>query len=110
MSSRATHFNGHPGVALHGEFNAFEPAPMPQEEPMSDFVGTPRCLDRWSHRPPSQCPADGGGVDSHNVFHRYFGLNDSQTNELVGSRLQDTDFAQFGGHSKLSFHRPPTKA
>ncbi|HEU0006730.1 MAG TPA: TonB-dependent receptor, partial [Terriglobia bacterium] len=101
-------FNGHPGVALHGEFNAFgASADASGGANVQISVGTPRMswiVGATGRR--HNALRTGGGVDSHNVFHRYFGLNDSQTNELVGSRLQDTDFAQFGGHSKLSFHLP----
>ncbi|HEX9919172.1 MAG TPA: TonB-dependent receptor [Pyrinomonadaceae bacterium] len=39
----------------------------------------------------------GGGVDSHSVVTRLFGIS----SKVLGSRLQDTAFAQYGAHAKL---------
>jgi outer membrane receptor protein involved in Fe transport len=39
----------------------------------------------------------GGGVDSHSVVTRLFGIS----SKALGSRLQDTGFAQYGAHAKL---------
>ena len=39
----------------------------------------------------------GGGLDSHSVVTRLFGLS----SKVLGSRLQDTAFAQYGAHAKL---------
>jgi len=101
-------FNDNPGLALHGEFNAFgASSDVSGGSSLQISVGNPWMswiVGATGRRHNALRP--GGGVDSHNVFHRYFGLTDAQTKELVGHRLQDTDFAQFGGHSKLSFHLP----
>jgi len=45
----------------------------------------------------------GGGADSHNVLHRFFGLGEDAVNEIIGSRLQDTGFRQGGVSTKLAF-------
>ncbi len=44
----------------------------------------------------------GGGQDSHSVFRRYFGMRPDQIQTLVGNRLQDSAFSQFGGQTKLA--------
>jgi outer membrane receptor protein involved in Fe transport len=44
----------------------------------------------------------GGGLDSRNAFHRFFGLTRTEVRELTGARLADTDFQQYGGHGKLA--------
>ena len=101
-------FNDKPGLALHGEFNAFgASADASGGTSIQLSVGNPWMswiVGATGRR--HNTLRSGDGADSHNVFHRYFGLTDAQTKELVGNRLQDTDFAQFGGHSKLSFHLP----
>jgi outer membrane receptor protein involved in Fe transport len=40
----------------------------------------------------------GGGIDSHSVVTRLFGIS----SKALGSRLQDTAFAQYGAHAKLA--------
>lgn len=49
----------------------------------------------------------GGGQDSRNVFHRFFGMPLDSVRDLVGSRQQDTGFRQYGIETKLAF-RPST--
>lgn len=44
----------------------------------------------------------GGGMDSRHVFTRFFGLLAEQVRRLTGERMQDTGFAQYGGHAKLA--------
>lgn len=99
-------FNDRSGVSLHGEFNAFgASADASGGASVQISVGNPWMswiVGATGRR--HNALRSGNGMDSHNVFRRYFGLTGSQTKELLGNRLQDTDFAQFGGHSKLSFH------
>ncbi len=44
----------------------------------------------------------GGGIDSRHVLRRFFGLSNAQMRELVGTRQQDTGFAQYGWQAKLA--------
>jgi len=41
----------------------------------------------------------GGGIDSHSVVSRLFGLS----SKVLGNRLQDTAFSQFGGSGKFVY-------
>ncbi len=50
----------------------------------------------------------GGGYDSRSVYRRFYGLGDEQVKDLVGSRLQDTGFQQYGLEAKAAF-RPTGK-
>ncbi len=49
----------------------------------------------------------GGGEDSRNVYTRFFGLDEGQVRDLVGSRLQDTGFQQLGIHSRYTARLTP---
>ncbi|MCW5963023.1 MAG: TonB-dependent receptor [Bryobacterales bacterium] len=44
----------------------------------------------------------GRGEDSRNVYTRFFGMDASQVRDLVGNRLQDSGFQQFGFHSRYA--------
>ncbi len=46
----------------------------------------------------------GGGLDSHNAFCRYLGVSPTDTKGLLGNRLIDTAFSQYGGDTKLAVH------
>ncbi len=46
----------------------------------------------------------GEGVDSHNAFHRYLGMSFEDVKGLLGSRMQDTGFSQYGADTKFLFH------
>lgn len=45
----------------------------------------------------------GGGYDSRSAFRRFFGMSADSVQDLVGSRLQDTGFRQYGLETKLAF-------
>ena len=47
----------------------------------------------------------GGGVDSHNAVTRFFGLPSST---VIGERLPDTAFTQYGGQLKANWAITPT--
>jgi outer membrane receptor protein involved in Fe transport len=44
----------------------------------------------------------GGGDDSRNVFHRYFGMPFESVRDLLGSRQQDSGFRQYGFETRLA--------
>ncbi|MBN8733720.1 MAG: TonB-dependent receptor [Acidobacteria bacterium] len=50
----------------------------------------------------------GHGHDSRNAFHRYLGLPLDDVRDLLGSRLQDTGFRQYGLQTKLAWRPAPT--
>jgi hemoglobin/transferrin/lactoferrin receptor protein len=50
----------------------------------------------------------GGGTDSRNAFQRFLGMSDDAVNGLLGSRMQDTGFAQTGFHNKVAVHPSAT--
>jgi outer membrane receptor protein involved in Fe transport len=50
----------------------------------------------------------GQGFDSRNVYRRLYGFSDEQVRELLGERLQDTGFRQYGLEAKAAF-RPSEK-
>ena len=52
----------------------------------------------------------GGGEDSHHTFVRFLGLTESQLQGLLGSRLQDSGFAQFGFENKLAWRPSSTQS
>jgi hemoglobin/transferrin/lactoferrin receptor protein len=49
----------------------------------------------------------GGGLDSRNVFHRFFGMPLGGVRDLIGSRQQDTGFQQYGIETKLAWRWKP---
>ncbi len=52
----------------------------------------------------------GGGADSRNVLHRFFGLKQAQIRHLLGARQQDTAFAQIGWHTKAALRLSETQS
>ncbi|MBZ2183473.1 MAG: TonB-dependent receptor [Bryobacter sp.] len=49
----------------------------------------------------------GRGLDSRNVFHRFFGMPLGAVRDLVGNRQQDTAFRQYGAETKLAVRLRP---
>lgn len=49
----------------------------------------------------------GGGVDSHHVFKRLFGLSNEQLRTLVGSQQTGTGFSQSAAHAKVAIRLRP---
>jgi outer membrane receptor protein involved in Fe transport len=47
-------------------------------------------------------------VDSRNVYRRLYGLSNDRIRDILGTRLQDTGFAQYGFETKAAF-RPTEK-
>jgi outer membrane receptor protein involved in Fe transport len=45
----------------------------------------------------------GQGADSRNVYRRLYGLDDRRIQDLIGHRLQDTGFRQYGLEAKAAF-------
>jgi hemoglobin/transferrin/lactoferrin receptor protein len=46
----------------------------------------------------------GEGLDSRNSFHRYIGMSTDRLRDLLGSRMKDTGFSQYGVDTKLLLH------
>jgi hemoglobin/transferrin/lactoferrin receptor protein len=49
----------------------------------------------------------GSGIDSHNVFHRLFGMPLDDVRDLIGSRQQDTGFSSHGVQTKFAARLRP---
>ncbi len=45
----------------------------------------------------------GGGEDSHNVLRRFFDLPTETVQDILGTRMVDTDYRSWGGTSKASY-------
>jgi hemoglobin/transferrin/lactoferrin receptor protein len=46
----------------------------------------------------------GDGLDSRNSFHRYLGMSTDSVRDLIGGRMKDTGFSQYGADTKLLVH------
>jgi hemoglobin/transferrin/lactoferrin receptor protein len=46
----------------------------------------------------------GEGLDSRNAFHRYLGMPLDDVKDLLGTRMKDTGFSQYGADTKLILH------
>ncbi|MFB3827545.1 MAG: TonB-dependent receptor [Bryobacteraceae bacterium] len=52
----------------------------------------------------------GDGADSRNAFRRYFGLDASQVQSLLGSRLSGTSLSAEGAYGKLAWRRSQSES
>ncbi len=52
----------------------------------------------------------GGGLDLHNAFYRYLGVSPTDVKGLLGSRLRDTAFSQYGADTKVALHPSPSQS
>ncbi len=52
----------------------------------------------------------GAGEDSHNVYFRYFGMPLGVVRNLLGPRLIDTAFGQYGADTKLALQPTPDQS
>jgi hemoglobin/transferrin/lactoferrin receptor protein len=49
----------------------------------------------------------GSGVDSRNVFRRFFNLDNSTIRDLIGNRQQDSGFRQYGAEARFAMRLRP---
>jgi hemoglobin/transferrin/lactoferrin receptor protein len=49
----------------------------------------------------------GGGVDSRNVFRRFFNLDNDTIRDLIGNRQQDSGFRQYGAEARFAVRLRP---
>ncbi|MBI4894037.1 MAG: TonB-dependent receptor [Acidobacteria bacterium] len=49
----------------------------------------------------------GGGMDSRNAFHRFFGLSQETIQAMVGDRQQDSGFQQYGVEGRFAVRLKP---
>lgn len=94
------------GSNLHGEFTTMAAsadasgvadARMSYGTPRISWIlgGTIRRLNNFR---------TGKGADSRNAFHRYMGLSIEEVRDLLGTRMRDTGFSQYGADTKLLLH------
>ena len=97
------------GLNLHGEFNAMGAgADASGVTDARVSLGTPRMswLVGGTFRRLNNLRT-GEGEDSRNSFYRYMGMPLDQVRKLLGSRLIDTAFSQYGAETKLFMHPAP---
>ncbi len=94
------------GSKFHGEFNAM--GASADASGVTDArisLGTPRVswlLGGTARR--LNNIRTGDGEDSRNAFFRYMGMPLDKVQDLLGSRMKDTGFSQYGTDTKLSMH------
>ncbi|MFN0103643.1 MAG: TonB-dependent receptor domain-containing protein [Bryobacteraceae bacterium] len=92
------------GVSVHGQAGLWgSSADMAAGGDLLMSVGTP-CFS-WILEGNGRKLNDlrgGGGTDSRNAFRRFLGMSDDAVTGLLGSRMQDTGFAQIGFQNKVA--------
>jgi outer membrane receptor protein involved in Fe transport len=92
--------------SFHGEFNAMGAgADASGAADARISVGTPKAswLVGGTVRRLNNLRT-GEGLDSRNSYHRYFGMSAEDVRDLLGSRMKDTAFSQYGADTKLLLH------
>jgi hemoglobin/transferrin/lactoferrin receptor protein len=89
----------------HGEMQAF--AASADMSAGADYLGSTG-NNRWSwvygaYGRKLNDLRSGGGEDSHNAFLRFLGLTRGQVRDLLGTRLQDSGFSQYGFDNRFSW-------
>lgn len=97
----ATPFFSNQGTEFHGQFAAqFGSADLSGGSALRFGVGNTKIsaiLGGFFLRVNDLRPGD--GIDSHSVVTRFFGIS----SEILGNRLQDTAFTQYGGEARVFF-------
>lgn len=97
-------------ISLHGQAGLWgSSADMSAGGDLLLSLGTPRLS--WTGGGNARKLNDlrgGGGTDSRNAFSRFLGMDDGAVTGLLGSRMQDTAFAQIGFQNKVAFHPSAT--
>jgi hemoglobin/transferrin/lactoferrin receptor protein len=106
LTSEPTFITGNGQSRFHGEFNAM--AASADASGVSDArmsFGTPRIswLLGGTMRRLNNIRT-GEGLDSRNAFHRYLGMPLEGVKNLLGARMKDTGFSQYGADTKLLLH------
>jgi hemoglobin/transferrin/lactoferrin receptor protein len=106
LTSEPAFVTGTGGSRFHGEFTAM--AASADVSGVADArmsFGTPRVswLAGGTIRRLNNIRT-GEGLDSHNAFHRYMGMPIEGVQDLLGSRMKDTAFSQYGADTKLLIH------
>lgn len=103
----APRFAAGDGFEVHGEVSASVGSADGSAGTNAEFsVGNKLLtgLFGYTHRSIGDLRA-GGGEDSRNAFHRYFGLESSQIQQMLGSRLIGTGLTQNGAFGKLAWRQ-----
>jgi outer membrane receptor protein involved in Fe transport len=107
----AARFSGQDSFAFHGDVQTFAASADAAGSANARITfGAPRLAlllgGSWKRHNDLRA---GQGIDSHHVFHRFFGLSGRQIRELVGTRQQDTGFTQHGWQAKLAAQASETQ-
>lgn len=104
MLSQPARFGTGSGRQIHGEFNTLgASADLSGTHSARMNIGTKRVavLLGGSLTQHNDLRA-GQGSDSHNVYRRFFGLNNDQVRSVFGDRLQNTGFMQYSSDATVA--------